>query len=268
MKQINQWLPLLGLLFLYPYTFATPVRVLHPEGEIHGFLLLRTAQGKTIAVGDLTQTIHNKEITNHLEFHFTDGSIHEEVAIYTQQGSFRLLSYRLLEKGPSFEHPVEMQVDTVKGQVTVQDMKDGKNKISTNHLNLPDNLANGLISIIVKNVPSNTSALSVSMVVATPKPRVVTFTLTPRGTDSYSVGGLEHKAKHYVGKVKIGGVAGAVAPLIGKQPSDTDLWITSGDAPTFLKSKGPVSASSPVWEIQLTSPEWSQAANLQKTDIH
>jgi hypothetical protein len=86
--------------------------------------------------------------------------------------------------------------------------------------------------------------------------------------DSFSVGGTEHKAKHYIGKIKIGGVAGVVAPLIGKQPPDTDLWITSGDAPTFLKSKGPVSADSPVWEIQLTSPEWSQTADLQKNALH
>jgi hypothetical protein len=263
------------MLFLYQYVFAAPVRVLHTEGEVHGFLLLRTPQGKTIAVGDLTQTIHNKVLTNHLEFHFTDGSVHDEIAVYTQQGNFRLLSYRLVEKGPSFEHPVEMQVDATTGQVTVHEFKVGKgkdgkdkDKVSTHHLDLPDNLANGLIPIIVKNVPSSASELSVSMVAATPKPRVVTFTLTPRGMDSFSVGGTEHKAKHYIGKIKIGGVAGVVAPLIGKQPPDTDLWITSGDAPTFLKSKGPVSADSPVWEIQLTSPEWSQTADLQKNALH
>jgi hypothetical protein len=273
--QIKRWLPLFGMLFLYQYVFAAPVRVLHTEGEVHGFLLLRTPQGKTIAVGDMTQTIHNKVLTNHLEFHFTDGSVHDEIAVYTQQGNFRLLSYRLVEKGPSFEHPVEMQVDATTGQVTVHEFKVGKgkdgkdkDKVSTQHLDLPDNLANGLIPIIVKNVPSSASELSVSMVAATPKPRVVTFTLTPRGMDSFSVGGTEHKAKHYIGKIKIGGVAGVVAPLIGKQPPDTDLWITSGDAPTFLKSKGPVSADSPVWEIQLTSPEWSQTADLQKNALH
>jgi hypothetical protein len=278
--QIKRWLPLFGMLFLYQYVFAAPVRVLHTEGEVHGFLLLRTPQGKTIAVGDMTQTIHNKVLTNHLEFHFTDGSVHDEIAVYTQQGNFRLLSYRLVEKGPSFEHPVEMQVNATTGQVTVHEFKVGKDKdgkdkdgkdkdkVSTHHLDLPDNLANGLIPIIVKNVPSSASELSVSMVAATPKPRVVTFTLTPRGMDSFSVGGTEHKAKHYIGKIKIGGVAGVVAPLIGKQPPDTDLWITSGDAPTFLKSKGPVSADSPVWEIQLTSPEWSQTADLQKNALH
>jgi hypothetical protein len=268
MKQIKQWLRFLSILFIYQYTFAAPLRVLHSEGEVHGFLLLRTPQGKTIAAGDLTQTIHNKELTNHLEFHFTDGSVHEEIAVYTQQGNFHLLSYRLVEKGPSFAHPVEMQVDATTGQVTVRELKDGKNKVTTNHLSLPDNLANGLIPIIVKNVPSNAAELSVSMVAATPKPRLVTFTLSPRGTDSYSVGGAEHQAKHYVGKVKIGGVAGVVAPIVGKQPPDTDLWISSGDAPTFLKSKGPVSADSPVWEIQLTSPEWPQTADLQKSGVH
>lgn len=268
MMRIIRWLPLLSMLFFYQYGFAAPVRVLHPEGEVRGFLLLRTPQGKTLAVGDLTQTVHNKKITNRLEFRFTDGSVYEEITVYTQQGNFHLLSDHMVEKGPSFEHPVEMLVDVPTGQVTVHDLKDGKDKVSTHHLNLPADLANGLISIIVKNVPASASELSVSMVTAMPKLRIVTFTLTPQGTDPYFVGGVEHKAKHYVGKVKIGGIAGAVAPLVGKQPPDTDLWISSGDAPAFLKSKGPISAGSPVWEIQLTSPEWPQTTDEQKSANH
>jgi len=38
-----------------------------------------------------------------------------------------------------------------------------------------------------------------------------------------------------VGKVKIGGVAGLVAPLLGKQPPDTHVWVLTGNAPPSSK---------------------------------
>lgn len=34
---------------------AEPVAVRHMEGTVHGFLVLRTMEGKTLAAGDLTQ---------------------------------------------------------------------------------------------------------------------------------------------------------------------------------------------------------------------
>lgn len=249
---------------LAPRALASPVHVLHTEGVVHGFVLLRTPEGKIIATGDLIQTTRNSQVTTRVEFHFSDTSLHEETAVFTQRGSFHLQSYHLIEKGPAFEHPVEMWIDVPKNRVKVLDMSDGKNKISTDHVDLPDDLANGIVPMLVKNLPSSTPEITVSLVAATPKPRVVKFTITPQGEDSFSIAGSQRKAKTFVGKVKIGGVTGAVASLAGKQPPDTHFWISTGDVPAFLKSEGPIAANTPVWQIELASPEWPQAKGAQQ----
>ena|ERR1051325_796834 len=43
---------------------------------------------------------------------------------------------------------------------------------------------------------------------------------------------------HYFVKVKIGGIAGLIAPLIGKQPADTQIWVLNGHAAAFVKLEG------------------------------
>ena len=63
-------------------------------------------------------------------------------------------------------------------------------------------------------------------------------------------------ATHYVVKVEIGGVSGLLAPLLGKQPPDTQVWILPGEAPAFVKSEGPLYLGGPLWRIELTSPVW------------
>jgi len=95
-----------------------------------------------------------------------------------------------------------------------------------------------------------------SMVAATPKPRLIKLAVTSPGEDAFSVGGSSRKATHYVLKVEIGGAEGVVAPLVGKQPPDTHVWILSGDAPAFVKLEGALAYETPVWRIELASPVW------------
>jgi hypothetical protein len=56
-------------------------------------------------------------------------------------------------------------------------------------------------------------------------------------------------------KTKIEGVAGKVAPLVGKQPPDIHVWLVKSEAPTFLEFEGPLSEDGPVWRIELAAPE-------------
>src|SRR5258708_5154204 len=63
---------------------AEEVRVRHTEGIVHGFLALRTLDGKTIAEGDMTESADGETVTNHLVFHFKDGSLHDETAVFSQ----------------------------------------------------------------------------------------------------------------------------------------------------------------------------------------
>ena len=91
---------------------------------------------------------------------------------------------------------------------------------------------------------------------ATPKPRLVKLAISTAGEEPFTTGGTARKAMPYVLKVDIGGLASVVAPLVGKQPPDSHVWILGGEAPAFVKSEQPLYNEGPVWRIELTSPVW------------
>jgi hypothetical protein len=101
---------------------------------------------------------------------------------------------------------------------------------------------------------------TVSMLVATPKPRLVKLEMSPLEEDSFTVGGVAAKAMRYQVKVKIGGVAGVIAPVVGKQPPDTQIWMALGKVPGFLKMQGQLFQDGPIWTIELASPVWPKRA--------
>ena len=59
---------------------ADGVSVRYKEGVSHGFLVLRTLSGDTLADGDLIQIARGYRVTSRLVFHFKDGSVHDETA--------------------------------------------------------------------------------------------------------------------------------------------------------------------------------------------
>ena len=67
-----------------------------------------------------------------------------------------------------------------------------------------------------------------SMVAATPKPRLVKLEVAGAGEDAFHVGGSPRKATHYVVKVETGGVAGLLAPLPGTDPPASHVWLLRG----------------------------------------
>ena len=236
---------------------AAPIAVRHAEGLVHGFLVLRTLAGDTLADGDLIQVARGDRVTNRLVFHFRDGSVHDETAVYSQRRNFLLLTDHLVQKGPAFQHPMEVLINGSTGQVTVRSTDDdGKEKAVTERLDLPPDVANGLVLALLNNLPSDASQTKMSMVAATPKPRLVKLAIALQGEEPFSVGGSSRKAMHYVVKVEIGGAAGVVAPLLGKQPPDTNVWILGGEAPAFVRSEGPLYFGGPIWRIELVSPVW------------
>jgi len=235
----------------------TPVTVRYVEGLLHGFLLMRTTDGNIIAEGDWLQTVHGDQVTTRLVFHFKDGSLQDETTVFSQRKQLRLLSNHLIQKGPAFKTPMDLTVDGVTGNVTVHSADDkGKANEATERLNLPADLANGMVPTLLKNLPSSTTQLSLSMVIATPKPRLIKLAISAAGEEPFAIGPSTYKAVHYVVRVELGGVAGVVAPLVGKHPQDSHIWIMGGTAPTFLKSEGPQFEGGPSWRIELASPSW------------
>jgi len=134
--------------------------------------------------------------------------------------------------------------------------EDGKEKVSDERLELPADVANGLILTLLKNIPPDVPKTTVSMVAITPKPRLVKLELTPAGEEPFVTGGMRRKAMHFVGKVDIPGLAGVVADVLDKTPPDSHIWILEGDGPAFVKSESPFFPGAPLWRIELVSPTW------------
>lgn len=231
--------------------------VLHAEGLVHGFLVLRTLEGEALADGDMTQFARGDRVTNHLVFHFKDSSLHDETVVFSQRHNFRVITYHLLQKGPAFKHPMEVSLDGLTGQVTVHySEEDGKEKTVSEVLKLPSDIVNGIVPILLKNIRSNVPQVAASIVAPTPKPRLVKLLISREGEDTFLIDSMSRKATRYVVKAELGGVAGVVAPIVGKQPPDTHIWIFEGAAPAFVKSEGPLFVGGPTWRIELIIPVW------------
>jgi hypothetical protein len=240
---------------------AESIPVRYPEGTTHGFLALRSLEGKLLASGDLTEVIHGNQMVAHLVFRFKDGSLDDETTVFSQRGTFRLISNHHIQKGPSFPHPTNVLINAATGQVTVRYQDKGREKVKADHPNLPPDLANGILLILLKNILPDTKETKVSYVGADPKPRLVHLSITPNGEETFSVAGARHKATLFVVKVEIGGIAGMIAPLVGKKPADTKVWVVHEGAPAFVRADEALYVGGPIWSIQMIGPEWGRAAH-------
>ena len=251
-RMVVEWLFGLGSALAQAPLCAESVSVTYQEGTSHGFVVVRSLDGKMLASGDAIQSVRDDRVTSQLTLHFKDGSVHEETTEFSQGGVFRLVSDHLRQEGPSFPKPVDAHIDVANGLVSVRE-KEGEPHAS--HLQLPGDLANGLLITILKNLPEADADTTVELVTTTSKPRIVKFTIRPQGAAQFSVGGPVYEALHFVGHIDIGGLAGAVAPLIGKQPPDVDFWVMGGKAPAFVRFLGPLYEGGPVWSIELAAPK-------------
>jgi hypothetical protein len=240
---------------------AEPVPVRHQEGTLHGFLELRAEDGKVLASGDSIQVARGDQITTRTIFHFKDGSIDDDTTVLSQRRNFQLISDHHIQRGPFFPHPMDVSIDSRKRQVTVRSTgKDGKEETETEHFDMPPDLANGMIPLIIENIPPDAPGVTVSMLVATPKPRVVKLEISPHGEEPFSVVGSSRQGIRYEIKIDLGGVAGVVAPLIGKAPPNIQIWIVGGPAPMFIREQGPIYPDGPILTIELASPLWPDSA--------
>jgi hypothetical protein len=190
-----------------------------------------------------------------MSFKFTDGSVYEETTIFSQRGTFRLLSDHVIQNGPQFKSPIETSIDATTGMVTVRYTDGhGKEKVLTERLELPPDVANGLLFTLLKDVESSVPRTNVSYVAVAPKPRLVHLDIIAQKQEPFSIGSYSHKAFRYVVKVKIGGVAGLIAPLVGKQPPNFQAWVLAEGAPAFVRFDGPLYSDGPIWRMELAIP--------------
>ena len=215
---------------------------------------MRDSNGKILGAGDLIQNSNGNRVTSTMSLHFQDGSLYQEIAIFSQQKYFQLLSYKRIQRGPTFKTPEILSLDA-SGKVTITYADKGKEKTISDQISVPADLANGMVTMLLTQIDS-AAETTLSMIVSTPKPRLVKLKISTVGQDEFSVGGTAAKATHYLVDVDIGGITGTIAKVVGKQPPPTHVWIARGSAPVFLKSEGPIWEDGPVVRVELASPTW------------
>jgi hypothetical protein len=235
---------------------ADPIPVRRPQGTLHGFLVLRSEEGKILANGDLTQTLRNGIVTTRVTFRFRDGSLDDETTVFSQATNFKLITDHHIQKGPSFHDPLDITVEAATGQVTSRTTdKDGKEKVTEDHLDLaPDLTSNNLLLIQLMNLPADATSTTLPMIAPAAKPRLIKATITSVGETPVTTGTLRRKATEYLIKIDIGGVAKVIAPIVGKAPADTHIWMIPGDAPSFVRQEGQFFSGGPIWSVEQTAP--------------
>ena len=244
------------LLFGSTASQADPIPVLYKEGSVHGYLALRSLDGKILAAGDLIQTVHGNRLVSRLVYHFRDGSLDDDTAVFTQEGHFRLISDHRIQRGPAFPKPIDVTINAISGEVTVRYKDKNQEKVETSHMDLPIDLSNGILLDVLKNVSPKTVETRMAYLATTPKPRLIYLSVKPDGENTFRSAGLPNKAIRFKLHAEIGGVTGVVASLLGKEPPDTYVWVSSGEVPAFIKSEEPLYLGGPVLRTELISPVW------------
>jgi hypothetical protein len=232
------------------------VKVRYRVGAMRGFLALRDQKGKLLASGELSQVPRGNTITINTSFHFLDGSLYEETTVYSQRLTFRLISDHLVQKGPSFPNPCEMKIDMPSQSVSMLvPSKDGKPE-KPEHMNLPLDLSNGLLFNLIQNLPNSGPKVTVSYLAPTSKPRLLRYAISLQQEGTVKVADRSLKTAEWNVKAELGGVAGVVAPMVGKQPPDMHVWVAEDGLPAILRIDAALYADGPVWSIQLANPQW------------
>lgn len=225
-----------------------PVAVRFTEGVTHAFPVLRSQHGDKLAGGDLVQVMRGDRVESRLVFRFGDGSLYEEIVVFSQRDVFTLVSYRLVQRGPSFPEMIEAVFDreTGKYEVRYRADDDSPEEVIAGRLALPADAYNGMLAVLMKNLPPNANE-TVHIVAFTPRPRLVKTSLVVAGEELVLVGDTPLRAVRYKVVPQLGSFAAA---LVTDLPA-IQCWILRDDVPAFLKFEGPLYFMGPIWRIDL-----------------
>lgn len=240
---------------------ADPVPVRFPEGVTHGFLLVRSLAGEIIGQGEMTQVVREGDLVeSRLVFRFNDGSLHDEKVAFSQQHVFTMISYRLVQRGPSFPDQIDVSIDRGTAEYKVQSRagKDGKEEVLNGTFELPKDVYNGMFITILLNLPNGASE-KVNFLAFTPRPEVIKLELLLKGEHRVQIGDTSRKAVQYVFKPDIGMIRKFFGKALGKLPADFHYvcWILDDTVPSFVQFEGPLQLMGPIVRIELVSPRLS-----------
>jgi hypothetical protein len=236
---------------------ADPVTVRFPEGTTHGFLVLRSLEGQTLAHGELLALPHGDRMESRLTWRFRDGSLQDELVTYLQRPVLKLMSYRQIQRGPSFPSDIEVSFTREPTRYEVKLRERGK-KDPEEHsgpIELPQDVYNGMTATILNNLGRGETA-SGHVLAFTPKPILVKMAIRLIGEDPIIVGDARRSATRYLVDLEVGGIPGVFAKVVGKEPPDLKFWVLGGSVPAFVRFEGPFFVNGPVWRIELNAPRF------------
>jgi hypothetical protein len=233
-----------------------PVPVRHAEGTLHGFLILTTLDGDTLAIGDLLQTVSGGTVESRMVFAFKDGSRHEETVTFTQDSVFRMERYQLMQRGPAFAADAEYVLEKDGSyRAVAREREAAEAEVHEGTIDLPADAYNGLVPVIVKNLEAG-AEWTVHYVAFTPEPHVIELDIRSEPAAPVLHGDSSRTTRHWIVEPKLGLVRGFFASIAGKSPPDNHLWIVTQDVPIFVRSESPLYVGGPMWRIELTAPRW------------
>ena len=231
---------------------AEPISVKHIQLPRHEFMVARSETGKIIARVEFTEDVQGDDVTMRLTYRFVDGSIDDETTTYTQQGTFRLVRNHHIQQGPFFAKPIDFAVEAATGTATTRTTdKNGKIQIESEHIDLPDDLANGFVGTLLLNVSPNTAPFRAGILAPVFGGRLIRILVSPQGEQPFQRAGQTLKATVFRIHPELGGILGVIAKLLGLQPKDVMVWVLEGEQPAVMRVVGQLGGSGPVLSSEL-----------------
>jgi hypothetical protein len=231
---------------------AEAIAVRQIQRPMHRFMVASSEAGKIIATVEFSQVVQGDEVTMRLTYHFVDGSIDDETTTYRQEGTFRLVRNHHIQKGPFFAKPIDFAVEADTGTATTRTTdKNGKIHVESEHMDLPDDLANGFVGTLLLNVPRNTVPFRVGILAPVRGGRLIRILISPEDEQPFQTKGQTLKAAVFRIHPELGGIVGVIAPLIGLQPKDVLVWVLEGDEPAVVRIVGQLGGYGPVVNSEL-----------------
>jgi hypothetical protein len=226
--------------------------VKHIQLPRHEFMVARSETGKIIAGVEFTEDVQGDEVTMRLTYNFVDGSIDDETTTYRQQGKFQLVRDHHIQKGRFFAKPMDFTVEADTGiAISRTADKNGEIHVESEHINLPDDLANGFVGTLLLNVSPNTTPFRVGILAPVFGGRLIRILISPEGEQPFQKSGQTLKATVFRIHPELGGILGMIATLVGLQPKDVMVWILEGEKPAVVRVVGQLGGSGPVLSSEL-----------------
>jgi hypothetical protein len=151
-----------------------------------------------------------------------------------------------------FPHPIDLTTDAAGNTTSRTVDSGGKAKVEKSHVDLPPGTAvAGMLGTLMANVDPAGPGLTIPALSPTQKPRLIHFAISREGQGGFRIAGSRQTAAVFRIKANLSGVAGLVAPLIGKEPDDILAWVLEGDAPSLVRAIAQLSEGGPLLDIQL-----------------